>query len=94
MSSTFKVNELLESQNFIPTVLSKFKDSAFALNQSIINVRSCSNIYFKNFADLWLLNIVVSSANKMMLLYTGSRCISFINIINSRGPKQLPCAAP
>ena len=38
--------------------------------------------------------MVVSSANSIILLYKGNRCISFTNIINNSGPRQLPCAAP
>ena len=84
----------LLSQNLIPTVLFKFSDSLFALNHSIISFKSCSSVYLKKLLDLWLLNKVVSSANKIILLKSGIQCKSFIKIINKSGPRQLPCAAP
>ena len=75
----FTFNSKLMSffQNFIATILLRFRDSLLALNQSTISCRSCSNVYCRKCTVLWLLKMVMSSAKSVILLYRGNKWISF-----------------
>ena len=80
------------SQKVISTVFAILRDNWLALNQKVEFI-SCFNMNSKNLSR-WLHNKLVSSANRIIRPYKGSRCMSLQKVKNSNGPRQLPWAVP
>ena len=93
-SPTLILKGVPEGQNFTSTILFTFRESWLARYHSINNDISCSREYLRKWMLLQLFNRVVSSANNIILLNVGNKYTSFVNKMNSNGPKQLPCAVP
>ena len=69
------LNSFPSDQNLTRTVLLTFRDNWFALNQSVSKAISHSRLYLRKLI-LLLLNRVISSAKRIMLLKVGNRCMS------------------
>ena len=71
-----------------------FRDSLFALNQSANIFKSLFKVSYRYARLLDDQNTVVSSANRIVLLFFIDMGKSFVYTMNSNGPRIDPCGTP